>query len=66
MPGLVNGHNHAAMTCYREMADDLPLMDWLNHYIFPAENKSDGGAGLLGYPIGLRRNDSFRNDHLLR
>jgi 5-methylthioadenosine/S-adenosylhomocysteine deaminase len=42
MPGLVNGHNHAAMTCYRGMADDLPLMDWLNHYIFPAESKSDG------------------------
>jgi len=42
MPGLVNGHNHAAMTCYRGIADDLPLMDWLNHYIFPAESKSDG------------------------
>ncbi|MDI6755585.1 MAG: amidohydrolase [Thermodesulfobacteriota bacterium] len=42
MPGLVNAHNHAAMTCYRGMADDLPLMDWLNRYIFPAESKSDG------------------------
>ncbi len=41
MPGLVNAHNHAAMTCYRGMADDLPLMEWLNHYIFPAEEKSD-------------------------
>ncbi len=42
MPGLVNAHNHAAMTCYRGMADDLPLMEWLTHYIFPAESKSDG------------------------
>jgi len=42
MPGLVNAHNHAAMTCYRGMADDLPLMDWLSNYIFPAESKSDG------------------------
>ena len=42
MPGLVNAHTHAAMTCYRGMADDLPLMDWLNRYIFPAEAKSDG------------------------
>jgi len=37
MPGLINGHTHAAMTCFRGMADDLELMDWLNHYIFPAE-----------------------------
>jgi 5-methylthioadenosine/S-adenosylhomocysteine deaminase len=41
MPGLVNAHNHAAMTCYRGMADDLPLMEWLNRYIFPAESGSD-------------------------
>jgi 5-methylthioadenosine/S-adenosylhomocysteine deaminase len=42
MPGLVNAHNHAAMTCFRGMADDLPLMDWLTRYIFPVESKSDG------------------------
>jgi len=42
MPGLVNAHTHAAMTCYRGMADDLPLMEWLNRYIFPAETGSDG------------------------
>ncbi len=34
MPGLVNAHTHAAMTLFRGLADDLPLMDWLNHYIF--------------------------------
>ena len=37
MPGLVNGHGHAAMTLLRGVADDLELMDWLNNYIFPAE-----------------------------
>ena len=37
MPGLVNGHSHAAMTLLRGVADDLALMDWLNNYIFPAE-----------------------------
>ena len=37
MPGLVNGHGHAAMTLLRGVADDLALMDWLNNYIFPAE-----------------------------
>ncbi len=37
MPGLVNGHSHAAMTLLRGVADDLSLMDWLQNYIFPAE-----------------------------
>jgi 5-methylthioadenosine/S-adenosylhomocysteine deaminase len=39
MPGLINAHTHAAMTCFRGMADDLPLMTWLNDHIFPAEAK---------------------------
>ncbi len=42
MPGLINGHTHAAMACYRGIADDLPLMEWLTNYIFPAESRSDG------------------------
>ncbi len=37
IPGLVNLHTHAAMTLLRGYADDLPLMDWLNHHIWPAE-----------------------------
>jgi 5-methylthioadenosine/S-adenosylhomocysteine deaminase len=41
LPGLVNGHTHAAMTLFRGLADDLPLMDWLNHYIFPVESRMD-------------------------
>jgi len=40
MPGLVNTHTHAPMTLFRGLADDLPLMAWLNKYIFPAEAKS--------------------------
>jgi len=39
MPGLINAHTHAAMTCFRGLADDLPLMDWLENHIFPAESK---------------------------
>ena len=39
MPGLINTHTHAAMTCFRGLADDLPLMDWLENHIFPAESK---------------------------
>ncbi|MEW6053236.1 MAG: amidohydrolase [Nitrospirota bacterium] len=41
MPGLINTHTHAAMTLFRGIADDLPLMDWLNHHIFPAEARLD-------------------------
>ena len=37
MPGLVNAHTHSAMVMFRGMADDLPLMTWLENYIFPME-----------------------------
>ena len=39
MPGFVNAHTHAAMSLFRGMADDLPLMEWLNEHIWPAEGK---------------------------
>ncbi|MBT3206487.1 MAG: TRZ/ATZ family hydrolase [Gammaproteobacteria bacterium] len=39
MPGLINTHTHAAMSLLRGIADDLPLMDWLNNHIWPAETK---------------------------
>jgi len=39
IPGLVNAHTHAAMTLLRGIADDLHLMDWLQHHIWPAEQK---------------------------
>ena len=37
LPGLVNGHTHAAMTLFRGWGDDLPLMEWLEDVIWPAE-----------------------------
>ena len=40
MPGLINGHAHAAMSLFRGIADDLSLDDWLHKYIFPAEAKN--------------------------
>jgi 5-methylthioadenosine/S-adenosylhomocysteine deaminase len=39
IPGLVNLHTHAAMTLLRGLGDDLPLMDWLQNHIWPAEAK---------------------------
>ncbi|MDH5785764.1 MAG: TRZ/ATZ family hydrolase [Chromatiales bacterium] len=39
IPGLINTHTHAAMSLMRGLADDLPLMSWLNDHIWPAEGK---------------------------
>lgn len=39
IPGLVNAHTHAAMSLMRGIADDLPLMRWLEEHIWPAESK---------------------------
>lgn len=39
IPGLVNAHTHAAMNLFKGLADDLPLMDWLNDHIWPAETR---------------------------
>lgn len=37
IPGLINAHTHASMTLLRGLADDLPLMSWLQDHIWPAE-----------------------------
>ncbi|MDH3314299.1 MAG: TRZ/ATZ family hydrolase [Betaproteobacteria bacterium] len=37
IPGLINLHTHAAMALMRGLGDDLGLMEWLNHHIWPAE-----------------------------
>ena len=39
IPGLINAHTHAAMSLLRGLADDLPLMTWLNDHIWPAEGR---------------------------
>jgi 5-methylthioadenosine/S-adenosylhomocysteine deaminase len=39
LPGLVNTHSHLAMTLLRGIADDLPLMQWLEGHIWPAEKE---------------------------
>lgn len=40
LPGFVNTHTHVPMTLFRGIADDRDLMDWLQHFIFPAEAKN--------------------------
>ncbi len=39
LPGFINTHTHIAMVGFRGLADDMELMDWLQNYIWPAENK---------------------------
>ncbi|MBT3198032.1 MAG: amidohydrolase family protein, partial [Gammaproteobacteria bacterium] len=39
MPGLINTHTHSAMSLMRGLADDLPLMSWLQSHIWPTESR---------------------------
>ena len=39
LPGLINAHTHTAMSLMRGIADDLPLMDWLQNHIWPLEHR---------------------------
>jgi 5-methylthioadenosine/S-adenosylhomocysteine deaminase len=40
LPGMINGHAHAAMSLFRGVAEDHSLDDWLQRYIFPAEARN--------------------------
>ncbi len=54
MPGFINGHTHIAMTLLRGYADDLPLKEWLENYIWPAEGKyMDRDSVILGTKLGI-------------
>ncbi|MBW1850070.1 MAG: amidohydrolase [Deltaproteobacteria bacterium] len=48
LPGLLNSHTHAAMCLFRGLADDIPLMKWLNNYIFPVESRMDANFVFTG------------------
>lgn len=52
MPGLINGHTHLSMTLFRGLADDLPLMTWLEKHIFPAEARLTGEMVYWGALLG--------------
>ena len=52
-PGLINAHTHAAMSLFRGLADDLPLDEWLNNYIFPAESRIDGDFVYWGTKLAV-------------
>ena len=53
LPGLINAHTHAAMALFRGLADDLPLEEWLNDYIFPAERRVNGDFVYWGTKLAV-------------
>jgi 5-methylthioadenosine/S-adenosylhomocysteine deaminase len=53
LPGLVNGHTHAAMTLFRGWGDDLPLMEWLQERIWPAEARLTGDDVYWGTRLAI-------------
>lgn len=67
LPGFINLHTHIAMTLLRGFADDLPLMEWLQNHIWPAEARLVGDAfvhdgTLLGMAEMLRGGITCVND----
>lgn len=48
-----NTHCHAAMTLLRGIADNLELFDWLNNYIWPAENNLTAEAVYIGTKLAI-------------
>jgi hypothetical protein len=66
LPGLINCHTHAAMTLFRGLADDLPLMEWLDP-VHLSRGKQDGRRFRSHRDSScLRGNDHVRNHHVLR
>lgn len=67
IPGLINGHTHSAMSLLRGVADDVPLMDWLQNHIWPLEKKwvSDDWTyqgSMLSAAEALRGGVTYLND----
>ncbi len=53
MPGLINTHSHVAMTLQRSLADDIPLMRWLNEHIWPFEAHQTVEDVKAGMELGI-------------
>lgn len=53
MPGLINTHTHVAMTLMRNMADDVPLMEWLHERVWPFESKLTPQDIYVGARLGI-------------
>jgi 5-methylthioadenosine/S-adenosylhomocysteine deaminase len=65
-PSLRNAHTHVAMVLFRGYGDDMPLMEWLQTRIWPAEAKLTEEDVYLGARLGIlemiRGGTTFFND----
>ncbi|MFB6115778.1 MAG: amidohydrolase family protein [Candidatus Nanohalobium sp.] len=52
IPGLINTHTHSSMTLLRGISDNTKLQEWLESYIFPAEDKIEEVDAYLGSMLG--------------
>lgn len=48
IPAFYNAHCHASMTIFRGYGEDLPLQDWLEKKIFPAEDRLSAHSTYYG------------------
>ncbi len=53
IPGFVQTHIHLCQTLFRGLADDLELLDWLQHKIFPFENAHDKNSLRISTQLGI-------------
>ena len=53
MPGLINTHCHAAMTFLRGVAEDVPIANWFNDYIWPMEVNVGGHDVYIGTMVAV-------------
>jgi 5-methylthioadenosine/S-adenosylhomocysteine deaminase len=53
IPGLVNAHTHVSMTLFRGLADDKPLMAWLQEDIWPVEAELEPADIRAGAALGV-------------
>ncbi len=53
MPGLINTHTHVAMTLMRNLADDIPLMEWLHERVWPFESRLGAEEIGIGARLGI-------------
>ena len=54
MPGLIQPHIHLCQTLFRNLADDLELMDWLSQRIWPLESAHDDESLYLSAQLGIQ------------
>ena len=54
LPSFFNTHNHAAMTLMRGYADDRPLQEWLEQYVWPFEHNLQSEDIRRGNELAIR------------